>query len=204
MEGAAGCSTQYYPTGDVFPTIPVPKPMPGAFPHILQDEWTLWYYEYVKGTPWDQCQHEISSVKTVEQFWTLHENIKQASDIDVGCDYALFKNGIRPMWEDEMNRMGGRWIISVDKGCSSNELNALWIDLLLHLIGLNFTFADDVCGAVLSVRPRRNKIAVWIRRVSVHMIRCVGNEIKNKLNLTDDAVMNFEYHDEKVNGQARV
>ena len=37
----------------------------------------------------------------VEDFWALYNHIELASRLAAGCDYSLFKEGIKPMWEDE-------------------------------------------------------------------------------------------------------
>ena len=31
-------------------------------------------------------------------------------------DFHLFKMGIKPMWEDEANKFGGKWIVRLRKG----------------------------------------------------------------------------------------
>ena len=37
----------------------------------------------------------------VEDFWALYNHIELASRLQAGCDYSLFKEGVKPMWEDE-------------------------------------------------------------------------------------------------------
>ena len=37
----------------------------------------------------------------VEDFWALYNHIELASRLAAGCDYSLFKEGVKPMWEDE-------------------------------------------------------------------------------------------------------
>lgn len=51
-----------------------------------------------------------------------------ASELRQGCDYSLFKQGIRPMWEDEANKRGGRWAINLDKKQRINDLDRFWLD----------------------------------------------------------------------------
>lgn len=63
-------------------------------------------------------------------FYSVFNHIKQASDLRLGCDYSLFKSGIRPMWEDETNKNGGRWLISLDKKQRNHELNAFWLEIV--------------------------------------------------------------------------
>ena len=39
--------------------------------------------------------NEIASFDTVEDFWSLYNHIKSASEIGIGSDYNLFKQGIK-------------------------------------------------------------------------------------------------------------
>ena len=55
------------------------------------------------------------SFSTVEDFWSVYNHIEQVSKLGTGCDYSFFKTGIKPMWEDESNKFGGRWIINIEK-----------------------------------------------------------------------------------------
>ena len=126
--------------------------------HPLGHEWTLWYFEVEVGQAWADCLHEITSINTVESFWVLQDNIKHPSDLKLGSDYAFFKVGIKPMWEDDLNKFGGRWILNVDKNSPISEVNSLWLDILLYLIGEKFASSHMICGAVVSNRLRSFKI----------------------------------------------
>ena len=41
------------------------------------------------------------------------------------CSFIL-KDGIQPMWEDEQNKQGGRWIINLNKQQRHLELDNFW------------------------------------------------------------------------------
>lgn len=83
------------------------------------------------------------------------------------------------MWEDELNKYGGRWVISIGR-CSKLELDKLWLDVvrswesraappegikcpplspqLLILIGEAVQHTEEICGAVINLRSKSNKI----------------------------------------------
>ncbi|XP_061395132.1 eukaryotic translation initiation factor 4E1 isoform X2 [Musca vetustissima] len=128
--------------------------------HPLQNTWTLWYLETDRSKSWEDMQNEITSFDTVEDFWSLYNHIKPPSDIKMGSDYSLFKKGIRPMWEDAANKQGGRWVITLTRGPKA-ELDNLWLDVILCLIGEAFDHSDQICGAVVNVRQKANKISIW-------------------------------------------
>ncbi|CAD7081663.1 unnamed protein product [Hermetia illucens] len=129
--------------------------------HPLQNVWTLWYLENDRTKSWEELQNEITSFDTVEDFWSLYNHIKLASEIKAGSDYSLFKKGIRPMWEDEANKKGGRWVITLNKNQRRTDLDNLWLDVLLCLIGEAFEHSDQICGAVVNIRTKVDKISIW-------------------------------------------
>lgn len=53
-----------------------------------------------------------------------------ASELRQGCDYSLFKKGIRPMWEDDANKRGGRWLINLLKNQRGNDLDKYWLEIV--------------------------------------------------------------------------
>jgi len=156
-----------------------------ALPHFhpLRSSWTLWYLEYDVLKKWAESQNEIVTIHSVEDFWNVHNFFKPPSQLKVGADYSLFKKGILPMWEDPANINGGRWIFTLSRSCRK-ELDEFWLNVQLFLIGEYFTCSDDICGAVLNVRARTNKISLWTtngsNEKSVHEI---GNKLKECLGL---------------------
>ena len=61
------------------------------------------------------------------------------------------------MWEDEENRSGGRWLMTVDK----KSLDNMWLEIMLGLIGE--TFGEEVNGAVVSNRRGTGRVGVWMK-----------------------------------------
>lgn len=104
--------------------------------HPLQNQWTLWYLEMDRSKSWEDMLNEITSFDTVEDFWSLYNHIRVASDLKAGNDYSLFKKNIRPMWEDRANKRGGRWVIALNRSHRHNDLDALWLDIVSVLFCL--------------------------------------------------------------------
>ena len=46
------------------------------------------------------------------------------------CDFHLFKEGIKPLWEDDANKNGGKWMIRLRKGLASR----LWEYLVSFVV----------------------------------------------------------------------
>ena len=78
-------------------------------------------------------------------------------------DYSLFKEGITPAWEDAALKNGGRWVMKLEK-VRAQTLDDLWLSVELALIGEAFLpkGGEVVAGAVVSIRSRISKIALWL------------------------------------------
>ncbi|GJQ86534.1 eIF-4E [Trypoxylus dichotomus] len=163
--------------------------------HPLHNCWTLWYYENDRSNTWEKNQKEIASFDTVEDFWSLYNHIKLASELRQGCDYSLFKKGIRPMWEDDANIRGGRWLINLEKKQRGNDLDRFWLDVILCLIGEAFENSDEVCGAVVNIRGKGDKIGVWTSD-AMHSgaILEIGKKLKERLRITQKVTIGYQVH----------
>ncbi|XP_008253670.3 eukaryotic translation initiation factor 4E type 1B [Oryctolagus cuniculus] len=126
----------------------------------------------------------------------MYGHIQLASKLSSGCDYALFKDGIEPMWEDSKNKRGGRWLISLAKQQRHSELDRLWLETLLCLIGESFAeHSREVCGAVLNVRTKGDKIAVWTREAENQAgVLHIGRIYKERLGLSTKTIIGYQAH----------
>ncbi|XP_045569523.1 eukaryotic translation initiation factor 4E type 2, partial [Salmo salar] len=97
---------------------------PAAGEHPLQYNYTLWYSRRTPSRPantqsYEQNIRQIGTVASVEQFWKFYSHLVRPGDLTGHSDFHLFKEGIKPMWEDEANKNGGKWIIRLRKGLAS-------------------------------------------------------------------------------------
>ncbi|MGH0117384.1 UNVERIFIED_CONTAM: hypothetical protein FKN15_033479 [Acipenser sinensis] len=128
----------------------------------------------------------------------LYNHIQQPSKLGFGCDYCLFKDGIKPMWEDDRNKLGGRWLMTLNKQQRHNDLDRYWMETLLCLIGESFGEAsDDVCGAVVNVRPKGDKLAIWTGNCeNKEAIMTIGQQYKERLSIPSKALIGYQSHDD--------
>lgn len=75
------------------------------------------------------------------------------------AEYHLFKHNIKPAWEDESNREGGKLTLRLKKGLAS----LYWEQLVFAMIGEQFEFGEDICGAVISMRANEDVLSIWNR-----------------------------------------
>lgn len=109
---------------------------------------------------WNECIHEVATCKSFDEFWALIKSIKRPSQLDIGSDYAFFRNSIPPYWEHERNENGGRWQILIHRSVPYAEVNKLWMDILLILMNEKLMWNSSICGVVFSNRLRNIKIGI--------------------------------------------
>ncbi|XP_030224167.1 eukaryotic translation initiation factor 4E-1A isoform X1 [Gadus morhua] len=164
--------------------------------HPLQNRWALWFFKNDKSKTWQANLRLISKVDTVEDFWALYNHIQLSSNLVSGCDYSLFKDGIEPMWEDKLNRRGGRWLITLSKQQRRADLDRFWLETVLCLVGETFDeHSDDVCGAVINVRAKGDKIAIWTRDYeNKEAITHIGRVYKERLGVPQKVIIGYQSH----------
>lgn len=187
--------------------------------HLLENKWTLWYRppaSHGNSAPqakaWEHSQQLKFSASTVEEFWKgWHKLPRIAPGHPVNCDYSLFKDGIKPMWEDDFNKNGGRWTYTVERRQSNipnaplpNIIEQVWLDVMLCLIGEGFDpHGDKIAGGVCGIRMSRGKspsdmaakIHIWTKDAGdVETNTKIGEILKEVLHAADGQLI-YSAHD---------
>ena len=94
------------------PVIPAIAPAEGT---TLQNKYTFWQYRAAANgknkVDYIEATKPIGSFSTVEGFWQVYDHIVRPNDFKTSADYQLFKEGIKPTWEDPQNKQGGKWMV---------------------------------------------------------------------------------------------
>ncbi|XP_054706459.1 eukaryotic translation initiation factor 4E type 2-like [Uloborus diversus] len=168
--------------------------------HRLQFTYCLWIShrpdeKLVTLQPYDQNLKMIASFNSVEKFWSIYGHIIRPSEMAVHSDFHLFKQGIKPMWEDEANIAGGKWIVRLRKGLASRY----WEDLILAILGEQFMVGEEICGAVVSIRFQEDIISVWNKTArDQHATIRIRDTLKRVLNLPPNTVVEYKTHDNSL------
>ena len=122
----------------------------------------------------------------------MYNNIKKPSELNT-ANYHLFKQGVRPMWEDPANAVGGKWVLTIK---NKTQLNQLWLYTCLAMIGETFS-NDEVMGAVVSVRNKETRLSLWTRRLhTFDATMALGREFKEALGVREK--IQFQPHNESL------
>ncbi|KAH8553969.1 translation initiation factor eIF 4e-like domain-containing protein [Umbelopsis sp. PMI_123] len=167
--------------------------------HPLHYTWVFWFMHRPPGakiTNYESGMKKIASVSSIEDYWAVYSHLKRPKDLPNISDYHLFKQGVRPVWEDTMNVNGGKWIVRLKKGLASRY----WESLVMAILGDQFDVGQEICGAVLSIRNSEDILSVWNQ--SAHEGRTnlkIRDTMKKVLNLPADTIMEYKTHNDSLN-----
>ncbi|XP_072970792.1 eukaryotic translation initiation factor 4E-1-like [Typha angustifolia] len=166
----------------------------GGDSHPLEYSWTFWFDNPTsknRQAAWGSSIRPIHTFSTIEDFWSLYNNIKQPSKLASGADFHCFKHKVEPKWEDPICANGGKWTIS----CVRGRADTLWLHTLLAMIGEQFDYGDEICGAVVSVRGKQDKIGLWTKNAANEAAQVsIGRQWKELLDYND--VIGFIVHED--------
>ena len=87
----------------------------------------------------------------------------------------MFKEPIKPMWEDENNKNGGRFSIKLKHGYTT----IIWEEMIFALIGgiLPKEMKDEINGIVVTSRKDFNTLQIWFRnyddKITADLEQCI-------------------------------
>ncbi|KAI9136321.1 translation initiation factor eIF 4e-like domain-containing protein [Paraphysoderma sedebokerense] len=176
----------------VLPNAPVEK----IERHPLRFSWVCWFMYRKQGEKIDKYEENIKKVasfSSIEDFWAVYSHLARPHQLPSISDYHLFKQGVRPVWEDDANINGGKWIVRLKKGLASRY----WEDLILAVIGDQFS--DDICGIVLSIRNSEDILSLWNQDASQGTLNLrIRDTMKRILSLPADTVMEYKAHNDAL------
>lgn len=169
----------------------------------LEKRYSYWYSisdSNKKATDYEDAIKFLGTFGSIEEFWQFYSHLKKPDDVPVNTDYHVFQEGIKPMWEDEANKKGARWILRIKKGAAS----VFWEELLINMIGEQFDVNDEICGVVVSVRPTEDIFSIWIRSgQDLSVKNSIKETLKKIWHLNDSVYLEYKEHPNQQRQNAR-
>jgi len=183
--------------------------------HPLQHSWTIYHdtksrVPYTPMTasdssypvPADSGTYEaglttVGDFDTVESYCRYFNWLRPPSKLERNSNYHLFKSGIKPMWEDEANANGGKWVLTMKN--NQTLLDQCWQWLTMALVGEELDESDEICGAVVSLRSKVDRIQLWTRsKDDVEKVNSIGRKLVKLLDVSeaDSIGLEFQYNTE--------
>ena len=185
------------------PTHPL-LPLPKHNQHKLQNRWSF-FYNNPKANPmlsWEEKLPKIYTFDTVEDFWSLFNSVVGPSRLGLQADYYLFKEGVRPSYEE--NPTGGVWTFNLEKG-NKKRLEESWLHLVLGMIGETLEDADDILGAVVSIKRGQDRLSLWTKTAADEDLQVrIARRVKTSLDLPADTQLSYKPNQEVAQAGGRM
>jgi len=131
----------------------------------LRYTWSVW--EQImqssdgKSGQYSDATHKVSEFGTVEEFWKLWNHMPQPSELlepkrmvreqpdgslHVIDAIMIFRENIRPEWEDKMNATGGHFQFQLKPSIGGGQVDEYWNNLVLGMIGATIEPANMITG----------------------------------------------------------
>lgn len=171
-----------------------------VLPMNEEDTWKV-YFDHqaaAKGATtnnFEDSMQVLGTFNTMSDFWErfsglMNEKLPQKSNVRV------FQSNLRPVWEDPMNRDGGKWIVVTSKQKSVGVFN----EVLAAMVGGKFEC--ELSGLVLSKKVREDLVSIWTPSgLPVSALEALRDNISDLLetHLALKAEMTFQWHHDKKN-----
>lgn len=149
--------------GKMEPIVPAPLVQDGG--PILKDKWVFWYLIPSKGGQnihWSEYLHPLHSFETVENFNRLLNSIERPQNLLKGCRYYVFRNGIKPLWEDPKVKDSKAVSIEIPKSQEYQQtIHEKWTDIVSTM--LEEGLGNEVSGSEYASRADTWKISCWVK-----------------------------------------
>uniref|UniRef100_A0A915EER6 RRM domain-containing protein n=1 Tax=Ditylenchus dipsaci TaxID=166011 RepID=A0A915EER6_9BILA len=167
--------------------------------------WILWGMHPDTNKYWDDRLQPIKHVDNNEQLKAALKGIPPLHLVQPRTDFYFFKDGIKPVWSDESNVHGGRWLISLavprvetdeEQRRRMGKITGYWTSLMNALAEDCFaSYRDYICGGVLIIKKFKCVVSIWMRQTdSDEIILGVGKFFKKMLRVPDEERVDYEEH----------
>jgi translation initiation factor 4E len=129
----------------------------------LRYTWAIWeqiMQSNDKAAAYSDATHQVASFSTVQAFWKLWNHMPQPSELleqkrmvreqpdglHVIDAIMIFRENIRPEWEDKVNATGGHFQFQLRPNTGGGQVDEYWNNLVLGMIGATIEPANMITG----------------------------------------------------------
>lgn len=149
----------------------------------LDSAWTLWEQismADVKSDKYADATRRVGSFNTVTSFWRYWNHLPQPSTLlegkrfvreSDGCKSVvdglfLFRDGVKPEWEDSLNASGGHFQFQLRPSLGGAAIDEYWNNIVLGIVGgviepANMITGVRLCDKLPQVKNPAIRIEVW-------------------------------------------
>jgi len=129
----------------------------------LRYTWAIWeqiMQSSEKASQYSDATHKVAQFSSVQEFWKLWNHMPQPSELleqkrmvreqpdglHVIDAIMIFRENIRPEWEDKMNAQGGHFQFQLKPQIGGGQVDEYWNNLVLGMIGATIEPANMITG----------------------------------------------------------
>ena len=127
---------------------------------------------------------KIADFDTIEEFWGIFQHLRKPDSCKPGIEYFMFKEPIKPLWEDEHNKNGGRFSIKLKRGYTT----IIWEEMIFTLIGgiLPKEIKEEINGIVVTSKKEFNTLQIWFRNFDEKIVQDLEQCLRELLVIPDE------------------
>lgn len=176
----------------------------GAPVQMLNSRWTFWFQNSDNVKKCANKEDYLKELKrggtfhTIPDFWKSWNECLDLCNLrsDGDVSYHLFKTGVKPLYEDPQNINGGKWIVVTPRNAPLEFVVKQWVSLMLSLLINEWALENEICGAVLSIRPWGNMFTIWNKNAKhTNEIELIGAKLREHFGLDD---IKYQRHQTKL------
>ena len=158
----------------------------------LSNKFVFWYHinEISADQEYESQIKKLAEFETLEDFWAIFQYLNKPDDCKQAIEFQLFKSPIKPMWEDENNKDGGKIALKLRKEYS----NLVWEELVFAFIGGYFAkeIKDEINGLVINCKKDFNTLQIWIKSFNNEVTSALEKNIREILNIPSEVALDIK------------
>ena len=143
---------------------------------------------------------KIAEFDTIEDFWAIFQHLRKPDSCKPGIEFQMFRDPVKPMWEDENNKAGGRISIKLRKDYTT----IIWEEMIFAIIGdvLPEKVKEEINGIVVTSRKDYNTLQIWIKTFDLKKNTEIELCIRDLLQIPPEVNLEFRpfFKNNKNNG----
>lgn len=119
---------------------------------------------------WYNCSYDDSSNLLFSTLDDTEKRVERFNRLFVIDSLNLFREGIKPVWEDPVNQNGYDLRIELDVYSDNREqteitYKGLWQNMVFSLIGEECEYSNQIAGIRFKVQPSKSvlRLEIWIK-----------------------------------------
>lgn len=121
--------------------------------------------------------------------------MKKPSEMVADSDIYIFKEGVKPLWEDQANKNGGYFNVRIEK----KKSNKIWENLMLLTVCPMKDNGSWINGIRLKIKEENDTMQIWVcfGDSERDKLEAMKTYLKDNLQITDDKAFKYlsiSYH----------